>query len=304
MNLPTDLGGTASAPLPAAEPRGTLGHLARLVERVTPHEATLRRRRPALFETPGRPGGPPMAPHGEVIDGNATRSTLGAAPLPPTLTPSVHRATVHHTVEPSPSRPPAQHTHAPATPAATERRPPDAPPRIDATFARPALAAAPTAIAPSAATTAAQLPLAPQPVLRPTQADTTRQPHSAARSGERLAEASPRQPSRANADTTQRTSISVPQAARADTAAHPAPAPSAPTPAPTHLTRIAARRQAAPPQPAPRPAARELPPVEVTIGRIEVRAMTTAPHPSSPPSSATAPRLGLDQYLRDRGGSR
>ncbi len=46
--------------------------------------------------------------------------------------------------------------------------------------------------------------------------------------------------------------------------------------------------------------ARELAPVQVTIGRVEVRA-ATAPAPAER-SKRAAPRLSLDQYLRERGG--
>jgi hypothetical protein len=44
----------------------------------------------------------------------------------------------------------------------------------------------------------------------------------------------------------------------------------------------------------------ELPPVEVTIGRVEVHAVV-APA-SAARSQRTAPRLSLDQYLRERHG--
>jgi hypothetical protein len=51
----------------------------------------------------------------------------------------------------------------------------------------------------------------------------------------------------------------------------------------------------------------EPPIVHVTIGRIEVRAMMDAPVPARAvpaPISAAAPRLSLDQYLRERSEGR
>jgi hypothetical protein len=65
----------------------------------------------------------------------------------------------------------------------------------------------------------------------------------------------------------------------------------------------ALRRANAPASPVRQPAAgpRELPPIDITIGRIEVRAVSV---PSQPKRSAGAPQLGLDQYLRERGGQR
>ncbi|GAA0764043.1 hypothetical protein GCM10009107_49700 [Ideonella azotifigens] len=104
--------------------------------------------------------------------------------------------------------------------------------------------------------------------------------------------------------------------ARATQVATPTqPKPSAASPAhaatpprlalpPALSPRNAARRQAATaPQPAPRAVVPELPPIKVTIGRIEVRAVTGAP--STPRSTTSAaPRLSLDQYLRNRGGQR
>lgn len=99
-------------------------------------------------------------------------------------------------------------------------------------------------------------------------------------------------------------------------AAHREPAPIAPPPAPEpgRALRVevrpapAAERRSAPPAAAPRQVA-EAPPaapptIQVTIGRIEVRA-APAP-PAARPATPAGPALSLDDYLRqrNRGGSR
>jgi hypothetical protein len=55
------------------------------------------------------------------------------------------------------------------------------------------------------------------------------------------------------------------------------------------------KRAAAPDPPAPT--------IRVTIGRVEVRAVTPTPAPSRKPARP-APRMSLDEYLRAQNGGR
>lgn len=54
---------------------------------------------------------------------------------------------------------------------------------------------------------------------------------------------------------------------------------------------VARRAQTAAPAPAP---------VQITIGRVEVRAASGAPERAPRPTGPAAPRLSLDDYLRQR----
>jgi hypothetical protein len=55
----------------------------------------------------------------------------------------------------------------------------------------------------------------------------------------------------------------------------------------------------------PAPQAAATPPaVHITIGRVEIRAITVPEHASPRTPKAAAPRLSLDDYLRTRGGSK
>lgn len=288
------------------------GYLARLVERVTPSEPTLRRRQPALFEgahsSPAAPAqdtlepilfraspSPNLAePAAPMRPGHAahlrTDSQAFLAPTqsqgPPTLTAAVIPAAlpleapqVDSTVRTVMPDVPARAVTAPV-PASTvawfavpvPASPSESPPSPGAALRQPALA--------SHASPTAQPPHSP------------RQDHDALPGHNRaVAPPSPMTSPTPNRPTA--TSIPAPAAT----------APLRPTPAPTLAPRQAVRRQAATtPQPAHRSPKPELPPIEVTIGRIEVRAVPGAQAP--PRRSATAPQLSLDQYLRDRGGQR
>lgn len=283
------------------------GHLARLLERVAPSEPPLRRRQPALFETAQAAPAEPMV---DVVETSPVRRDD-----PPAIA---------HTV----ARPRAADVPvAPVQPAAVlhaepeaDRAPPaalrpvaraDRAPRVDPTV-RAVIAEAPPRAMPMAAQVAAILPAATRvPAALPAQ------PASLAATPPRPTQppAEPVRPQRlpapraeAPAPASRAQARPVPAAAPLQpkpTAAPPAPAPVQPRAAqpPALSPRHATRRQAAAPPPAPRAAARELPPIEVTIGRIDVRAVTGAP--AAPrATNAAAPRLSLDQYLRDRGGDR
>ncbi|MET4726679.1 hypothetical protein ABIE09_000450 [Lysobacter enzymogenes] len=114
-----------------------------------------------------------------------------------------------------------------------------------------------------------------------------------------------------------RASAADPRPAQAQTPAPPpaaasaparAPAPPPPLPAPARL----AARDAAPAAVA-HPARRNAPaapapvapaPVQVSIGRVEIRAGAPAATPAAAPRRNGAPALGLDDYLRQRHGDR
>lgn len=293
-----------------ATPSTPVGYLARLVERVTPTEPTLRRRQPALFEGTHAALAEPAL---QTVDARVSRANSVSSLAEPAASrwPTTVQAP---TLVPSlpPSRPPQDHAASTAAPLATV---PHETPRVDSTVgsvtteapARAATAPSPTVFAPTPASRApasrAEQPAAPAAALhRPAQA---LQPEATARPrhAPKASSEAPIALTRAEART-----ASVAAAARPKPTAAPAvPAatpPPRPAPPPALSPRNAARRQAATaPQPAPRAAARELPPIEITIGRIEVRAVTGAP--STPRgSTAAAPKLSLDQYLFDRGGQR
>jgi len=77
--------------------------------------------------------------------------------------------------------------------------------------------------------------------------------------------------------------------------------PAAPPRAPLAPVAASARRAARSPDAPARPAPAALPPIEVTIGRVEIRAVAPAPAPARP-ARAAGPRLSLDDYLRQRDG--
>jgi hypothetical protein len=302
------------ASAPADTPTGALpiaapGYLTRLVERVAPAEPTLRRRQPAMFE-------------------NAPRETMATAPdlVVDTISAArpVHESTPSAVATPVPApmaaavaAPPAAASHGPAaretqstrvTPPAS--RLPSEPPRVDATLRIVAVEVPSAAVAATAP---------PEPAVRtgvPTPKDRARAPAAAPRAPDR--------PPRAEVGSGPARRTIAPAAAAAperNVRALPSPTPAVQTtgqrrtPAPVAGPAAARQTQAAVPPTAalrrhaptassaplqpPRP--RELPPIDITIGRIEVRAVAA---PSPPKRSASAPQLGLDQYLRERGGQR
>jgi hypothetical protein len=65
------------------------------------------------------------------------------------------------------------------------------------------------------------------------------------------------------------------------------------------ITRVASASPSPPANPTQETPA--LPPIEITIGRLEIRATQPA-QPAPRPRPSRAPALGLDDYLRQRGG--
>lgn len=282
----------------------TEGYLARLVERALPDTPLIRRRQPALFE-PDRPWtgtrvdesfeeteSPARASHRDA-DANVQRPPPPApsqdAPTPPhegaarvveaARAPGEGRDTTTVIV-----RHETLHVQVPVADASIRRAEFDAAKRARATVPAPP---APPAAVPVQPARAVQPPaearrVEPSPAVRP---DPPR----------RVAPVVQPVPARAQSPIASRDvaeRVRDAGARRAAQAAHP----SMPHPVPRRAVRAAAF---APPQ-AP---ARELPPVEVTIGRVEVRA-ASAPAREAPRASRAAPRLSLDQYLRERTGGR
>lgn len=271
-----------SASVKGSSRQSPAGHLTRLVERVAPGEPILRRRRPALFEgaTVAAVDGPiDVADESMALPRGAPERGGVAVPVPP--------------------RAPALRTPSAPAPAAAEHPAAShAPPRIDATIRA-------TALPPPGRT------LPTPPAAAPAGA-----PPSLARAAPPPRVAAPAEAPRRSGNPTP-APISEPAGHAERTAAPPLPAalprlaaaqavpavqplrPARPVP-PLH---VAGRRELPAPQ---RPAAAAppaaLPPIEVMIGRIEVRATHAAP--PAPRQRGTAPRLGLDQYLRERGGNR
>ncbi len=292
----------ATSPAPA-------GYLARLVERVAPTEPTLRRRQPALFEGTYAALAEP-AP--DVVDTHVARHDAAPTLAEPAASLRPVDAPAAPMLAPRRSTPRPEQERAPFTAPHPVAMPHEAP-RVDSTVRvvmveAPARAVPLPAVFVPAATSRApasppEPPATPEVMMRsrPAPAPEREAAPRSRRAAEPPAEA-PMAHSRAEARATPMATPTQPK----PSAASPAPTATPPRPAlpPALSPRNAARRQAATaPQPAPRAAARELPPIEVTIGRIEVRAVTGAP--SAPRGTTTAaPKLSLDQYLRDRGGQR
>jgi hypothetical protein len=137
------------------------------------------------------------------------------------------------------------------------------------------------------------------------------------------------EPRHPEAVSTPRDGVPPPRPMRADVPAPAPPAPPAGEPAPPRPLRqvedgapVPARRgdpvrtepetrPMSPPRlvpterepPRPEPDAEPAPTIQVSIGRIEVRAVL-APAPRSPRVAPAAPRLSLEEYLRARNGDR
>jgi hypothetical protein len=269
---------------------GRGGYLAQLVAQVRDSEPVLRRRQPSLFEP--APGAVQASLQAETADDSMQRAPwTSAAPVVPAAVPPALRI----------ERLPAPHSSATAQPeTGTTPRPRGEPLRVDASFS-----AAPPAAGSNASATR-RVPHAPA-------ADPAAH-HAARATGTVPADPQAKAPvHRAPSDgqTHSRTlqptgsllaSAAAPMAARH--AANPLPQPTRPPPAPqpglSHAPRRAAAPASASSQPASPAAPRELPPIHVTIGRVEVRAVA-APAPAER-SRRAAPRTNLEQYLRERHG--
>lgn len=291
---------TGSRPGPAG------GYFLRLLERVAPAEPPLRRRQASRFEpvrgaaasvfgagsmTPGdelaqeetRSTGAFVQPHEATVRVDPTIRTVPAMPMQPmparpgpVLQPAASMAFGEH------AGPAVQPAHGAA---AANAHPGDAAGNEPAR----APAGTPTGVAASLAKAALPTPARDrfaEPALRQrrTSADDEPTPTEAAMARRALTRNEP---------------------PPAPTAAHaPAPLPRRGEPlAPTvrrAATSLASTRPVAVASPPP-----ALPPVQVTIGRIELRAAPASAAPAGPARSRPgAPRLGLEQYLRDRGGRR
>jgi len=102
----------------------------------------------------------------------------------------------------------------------------------------------------------------------------------------------------------QRAEQIVPEEATMPPAYPDQPEPAAATPTPRAVVRPTTRRRRSEPAAPRQQVAREAPPVRVTIGRIEVRAVTpAAPAPQRRPPRRPPP-LSLDDYLEQRQSGR
>lgn len=173
-----------------------------------------------------------------------------------------------------------------AAPAARQEVPPERPRREqrDEGHEPPRRTIPPPAVPPAPSTTAVVVPLRRDAPAAPPDVDQAPRP--------------PDQPARAPvAVTAASPPAASPPAARPEEA-HPGQQPIEPAAVPSPI--VGGFRPTAPPAtptPAPRP-----PSVQVTIGRVEVRAVFAPPPPPVPPP-APAPIMSLDDYLsqRDRG---
>jgi hypothetical protein len=279
------------------------GHLARLVQRARPAAALLARRQPSMFEQ-----GSAAAPALGTPDGPASAEPI-AQPAALHLADSVAgRRTPLQAQEPAvagPPRPlPPAPLQAPQQMPRHELRVPHETLRIDASVHE--VPAVPS-LAERASRPAANVPAPEHPAAGRV---------AAARAADAVPAARPA------LDPPQLASPAPPPA-RSGTLA--APPPARPWPATTatepllRQERLASTRPSFPPRPAqqaagarfgqrqqaaPAAAPREPPPVQVTIGRIEVRAVAAPPAAGGRNPAKAAPRLNLEQYLHERHGGR
>jgi len=287
--------GTVSMP---AESQGRPGgHLARLVERARPNEALLQRRQPSRFE--------PVQPWAEAA-GLDDAVTAGPSTPPRAESPSIEPA-ITAVAAPRAPQPDVVHTgpHQPqatATPAAAVQqhelqtwretlrvdRSVVATPYIAMPVAgtpkAPMQAVAQPAAVPVVHATAHGAPAAEAPLARPRRPATESAPSPSRRQAASNAPA----PMPASAPRTEAPLLRAAQPPAIGPVGHPHATP---------RQGATLHRIQAPQAPAPH----ELPPVQVTIGRIEVRAAVSAPA-AAETRRRPDPRLSLEQYLRERHG--
>jgi hypothetical protein len=277
------------------------GFLAHLVERVRPTEPLLQRRQPSLFE-PVQPWTDARTRDGPGDGSDGVPRTMPDAPVSPAVTspaapigmfappPAVPAPTSRQSTESADASAPAAMPTA-ATTVRQELRilretlrvgpslrvihevitpAPAAPVQIEPLTV--AASAAPAFEAPRAPDTAPEKPRTAQPAPEPLVLASPRPLAPVA-----VLTPPPSHPARAEA-------MAVPVALRSH-----APPPLA------HAAQRAAAAQAALRQAQP---PRELPPVQVTIGHVDVRAV--AAPPAAERSRHNPPRLSLEQYLRER----
>ena len=297
----------APPPKTAADaPSGAFdGHLARLVQRARPAEPLLKRRQPSMFES-SRPATQAHGADDEFVD------ALPYASMPIT---APRRGEASHAHEAAPRRLEADDGGVARSPQATSMQalqPAPPPPlhptpatlRVDASMrlAPATPSAAERAIGLGApARAASPTPADDTPLPRPREATAVvtlsrHRPHdesgtSPTHRSRALTESSPERTRPANAN---------PEALLRPARAAATP----PAGDPRGVQRAAIAPGLRGPQAPHAAPPREVAPVQVTIGRIEVRAVAA---PAAAPARGVvraAPRLGLEQYLRERHGGR
>ena len=294
--------------------RAAPSFLDRLVARATPAQhadaPVLERRRPGLFEPRG--GGVPSVPVGEATEDIAVSSTMRhAAPMPVPPLQSVHAhapspaaavvAMASTAASPSPAIPVPPRLSSPPPSLPTTSEPPPSPSPIEH-------ASSPRRAAPSHEVAPSPVPSA-RAVAR-TQADDMPRPPRAQRDAPPSSQVRIERSVRVESRTHERVVESRIEPPASPLRAPTPPAPTAPMPmsVPPRVARMEAAHSAvahpgrtALHAPAPR-ASMSPEPVQVSIGRIEIRAQGGTPA-ASRKSASPAPRLGLDDYLRQRHGS-
>lgn len=288
--------------------------LDRLVARAAPvpraDAPVLERRRPGLFEPRG--GVVPSLPIDEAREAHAAPSTMPHAapmPIPPPLqsmrahAPSVVAPVVvmaSAPTAPSPAIPvPPRGPASSVSPATTNERPSLPPPVEDV--------ASPRRIAPTHEAASPQAPSARAAARLPAEGMPARQ--RAQRDASAPAPVRIERSVRVESRTHERVVESRIATPASPLPAPPPPAIAVPMPVPPRVAReeraqaaVAHPGRTALHAPAPR-AAMSPPPVQVSIGRIEIRAQGGTSAASRKSAPVPGPRLGLDDYLRQRHGS-
>lgn len=283
--------------VPPREPSPAGGHLAQLLERARPGVESLRRRQPSRFEPVQPWAGPAVADAVDARAAPALRSDLPAEQTPPAA-PKVDRA-----ASPPSSEKTARHPD--AIPTVTEVH------RHEWRLLRETLRVDRTIVTPASAAPIIQHQVREAPVATHASADGHAQAAAPRREAD---EAQPARPS------PRRTPIEPSERPRSpfppkDEVAAPIAAPllrTPPTPTirppeqkastartATAVSTLRPRQATAASTIADRPTPTPTP-IQVTIGRIEVRAVSAPPAPTA--SRRTAPRLSLEKYLTDRHG--
>jgi hypothetical protein len=292
----------------------TGGFLGQFARRLDPDEPRLERRRPARFEptAPGRDSAiveialerfaspptsrePAPAP-AVVVAHDATAVTAAAATRAPPAIAAAGNARIDE---------PATAVARSAAPTDALRPAPALPPRAAAPTISETIQPAHTAVK-RQASVIVQAPAAP--VLAPAP-PTPPRPAADSDARTRPPPPAPRTPAQPSSDAVvphapapvppaaepPRPSVTAPVARQAD------PPRLQQRPAALGLSPQLARRTAPAAPRAPMPVRGAPPPIEVTIGRVEIRAVAPAA-PAPQRARAAGPRLTLDDYLRSRGG--
>jgi hypothetical protein len=296
--------------------RAAPSFLDRLVARATPAQhadaSVLERRRPGLFEPRG--GVVPSVPVGEATEDIAVSPTMPhAAPMP---VPPLHSVHAH---APSPAAAVVAMASTAASPSPAIPVPPrlSSPPASLPTTSEPPPSPSPIEHAPSPGRAAPSHEVAPSPApsvrtVARTQADEVPRPPRAQRDAPPSSQVRIERSVRVESSTHERVVESRIEPSASPLRVPTPPAPTAPMPMPAPPPPRVARMEAAQSAvahpgrtalhaPAPRTSMSPAP-VQVSIGRIEIRAQGGTPA-ASRKTASPAPRLGLDDYLRQRHGS-